>query len=64
MSPHPLAPTARHHACDACGFTFRDSPWPQGCPNCHAPAHWIASHHTAEGARLHVPLLAPGEARS
>lgn len=48
-----------YHCCDQCGYSWRDPDWPQGCPNCKAAAHWVASYWTADAARMHIPLTPP-----
>lgn len=60
-NPHGLP---EFFCCDRCGFTFHDGPWPVGCPNCKAHAHWLAGYHTQDGALHHVPLTPPEQAQA
>jgi hypothetical protein len=54
----------RHHVCDACGFRWRDVPWPPSCTNCGVAAHWIATYHHRADALLHEPLALTNHAAS
>lgn len=54
LESNPILPT--FHVCDACGYRFKGSPWPQDCPSCRAFPHWLCSFHEKVHAIDYTPL--------